>query len=309
MSRFLIPDPGTCPDERSDIGIQAPGLAMSHNRYAYCMNNPFMFTDPSGYKWDWNYLNPVHWLSEGMQWINDNTKGLRKKMVEIGVSDFGVGINSAGHTSHYVGDHYVNHNQFRASSPQAIWDRTTVTFKNGINQDGTYFTNNLGVSSDNVRVSYDNADSGGGWDTYTAPMDNTRIDPSYFARGGSSGVARISQGYRLVQFGIAPPGNFSPFAIDGHAKENLDIGNGSPLGIVDIIAGWTSRNIFKPYSNPQNWSDGDTIIQNWNYRLVPALTIMNINNMDTTFTPIYDGVTPPYWYMPPSNSDYKKRIK
>ena len=76
LSRFLSPDPGTCPDERSDIGIQAPGLAMSHNRYAYCMNNPFMYTDPDGYNpfliigaiFAGNYI--INWL--------DNT--INKKM-------------------------------------------------------------------------------------------------------------------------------------------------------------------------------------------------------------------------------------
>ena len=161
LSRFLSPDSGTCPDERSDIGIQAPGLAMSHNRYEYCMNNPFMYTDSSGYyfeKW-YDYFNPVEYLSAGMQWINDNTKDLRKKMTEIGVPSFGVGINSAGHTSHYIGDYYVDHNQMRVGSNEAIWGRTTVTFSNGINQDGVNFANNLGVASDNVRVNYNNVSS------------------------------------------------------------------------------------------------------------------------------------------------------
>ncbi len=41
LSRFLSPDPF----------IQAPGSAISHNRYAYCMNNPFMYTDPTGEVW------------------------------------------------------------------------------------------------------------------------------------------------------------------------------------------------------------------------------------------------------------------
>ncbi|SMO46799.1 RHS repeat-associated core domain-containing protein [Saccharicrinis carchari] len=104
LSRFLSPDPF----------IQAPGLAMSHNRYAYCMNNPFMFTDPSGYWFEswYDWLNPMHYLGATMDFINDNTVELRQQMVEIGVPDFGVAINSAGHTSHYVGDHYVSHNQF-----------------------------------------------------------------------------------------------------------------------------------------------------------------------------------------------------
>ncbi|MBI9065568.1 MAG: RHS repeat-associated core domain-containing protein [Marinilabiliaceae bacterium] len=42
LSRFLSPDPF----------VQAPGIAMGYNRYAYCLNNPFLYTDPSGNRFD-----------------------------------------------------------------------------------------------------------------------------------------------------------------------------------------------------------------------------------------------------------------
>ncbi|TAJ12147.1 RHS repeat-associated core domain-containing protein [Marinilabiliaceae bacterium JC017] len=38
VSRFLSPDPF----------VQLPGMAMGYNRYAYCLNNPLLYTDPSG---------------------------------------------------------------------------------------------------------------------------------------------------------------------------------------------------------------------------------------------------------------------
>ncbi len=38
LARFLSPDPY----------IQSPDDALNYNRFAYCMNNPFLFTDPSG---------------------------------------------------------------------------------------------------------------------------------------------------------------------------------------------------------------------------------------------------------------------
>jgi RHS repeat-associated protein len=38
LQRFLSPDPY----------VQAPGNAQNYNRYSYCLNNPLMFTDPSG---------------------------------------------------------------------------------------------------------------------------------------------------------------------------------------------------------------------------------------------------------------------
>jgi len=45
LGRFLSPDPF----------VQAPGLSQSYNRYSYCINNPLIYTDPSGGKW-WHWL-------------------------------------------------------------------------------------------------------------------------------------------------------------------------------------------------------------------------------------------------------------
>jgi len=41
LQRFLSPDPY----------VQAPNNSQSYNRYSYCMNNPLMYTDPTGYSW------------------------------------------------------------------------------------------------------------------------------------------------------------------------------------------------------------------------------------------------------------------
>ncbi|MBN2746840.1 MAG: hypothetical protein JXR34_08945 [Bacteroidales bacterium] len=48
IARFFSPDPGACPDERSDRRIQAPDFSQNYNRYSYVMNNPLVYTDPSG---------------------------------------------------------------------------------------------------------------------------------------------------------------------------------------------------------------------------------------------------------------------
>ena len=91
VGRFLSPDPF----------VQAPGFSQSFNRYSYCLNNPLKFTDPSGNKWKWKWLNPMHWFSEGMQWVNDNTEGVRSKMADAGIPDFSVGtsINMSGNVN------------------------------------------------------------------------------------------------------------------------------------------------------------------------------------------------------------------
>jgi RHS repeat-associated protein len=188
LARFLSPDPF----------IQAPGNWGNYNRYGYCMNNPLMFTDPSGYKWKWKYLNPVHWLSEGMQWINDNTEGLRAKMVDIGVPDMGVGINSAGGTYHYVGNSgNIYHNQL-GNSDEAIQSRTTITFNEPIGQSGANFVANMGVSVENVRVNQD--------------VVGDMVNYADYTEGFVGGLQLGMIEYRTAQPIMGRIGNFSTFS-------------------------------------------------------------------------------------------------
>ncbi|MDD4489577.1 MAG: RHS repeat-associated core domain-containing protein, partial [Paludibacter sp.] len=44
LARFLSPDPY----------VQAPDFTQSFNRYAYCLNNPFKYVDPSGEFLTWS---------------------------------------------------------------------------------------------------------------------------------------------------------------------------------------------------------------------------------------------------------------
>ncbi|WP_423128674.1 RHS repeat-associated core domain-containing protein [Gaoshiqia sp. Z1-71] len=87
VGRFLSPDPV----------VQAPGFTQSFNRYSYCLNNPLIYTDPSGYKWRWG--NPFYHFQKFMQWVNDNTTKLREKMADAGIPDFGVGVSINGGTA------------------------------------------------------------------------------------------------------------------------------------------------------------------------------------------------------------------
>jgi hypothetical protein len=48
IGRFMSADPF----------IQAPYELQSHNRYAYVMNNPLLYTDPSGYSW-WTKIRGI----------------------------------------------------------------------------------------------------------------------------------------------------------------------------------------------------------------------------------------------------------
>jgi RHS repeat-associated protein len=64
LGRFLSPDPY----------VQMPGFTQSFNRYSYCLNNPLIFTDPSGELPVWA-LWPIswggNWFFGGMdRWLN-----------------------------------------------------------------------------------------------------------------------------------------------------------------------------------------------------------------------------------------------
>lgn len=68
--------------------------------YTYVLNNPLVYTDPTGQK-----FNPFGWFDNLMQWVNDNTTGVRQTMVDAGIPSFGAGYNS-----HYGGGFYVGNN-------------------------------------------------------------------------------------------------------------------------------------------------------------------------------------------------------
>jgi hypothetical protein len=53
LARFLSPDPF----------VQMPDFTQSYNRYSYCLNNPFSYTDPSG-EFFW-IIPSISWSKEG----------------------------------------------------------------------------------------------------------------------------------------------------------------------------------------------------------------------------------------------------
>ncbi len=164
LAQFLSPD----------NYIQAPYYSQNLNRYTYCLNNPLIFTDPSGNKW-WKYfakcaLNPIFGFQEAIEWINYATEKEREWAVNAGVPNFNVGYSTSQGSYHSIGnsaDFYHNYYyNASANSTEAILARTTVTFTDIINQDGINFVNNLGVSWDNVNLGYPDAANGGGESWY-----------------------------------------------------------------------------------------------------------------------------------------------
>lgn len=77
LQRFLSPD----------NVVQSPLNAQSYNRYTYCMNNPLMYTDPSGYSW-WSHF--TGWVGEHWKPIVTTVAAVAVGVV-VGVCTAGIG--------------------------------------------------------------------------------------------------------------------------------------------------------------------------------------------------------------------------
>jgi len=70
--------------------------------YAYVINNPLKYTDPSGEKWT-KWLNPFQPFIAAMDYINHVTTTQRRAAVNAGVGDFGVSISGNGVNQYSIG--------------------------------------------------------------------------------------------------------------------------------------------------------------------------------------------------------------
>ena len=102
IGRFLSPDPY----------VQMPDYTQSFNRYAYCLNNPLIYTDPDGEFW---HLiigavigGVINWATHGFQF---NAKGL---------GYFGVGA-LAGTLGRILGDKRGNNGDIKLCFRRTRW--------------------------------------------------------------------------------------------------------------------------------------------------------------------------------------------
>jgi RHS repeat-associated protein len=77
-------DPVTASFFSPDPYLQAPGNWLNYNRYTYCLNNPFKYTDPDG-EWIWIVIGgfiggTINWIAHGAQFTAD------------GAAAFGIGF-------------------------------------------------------------------------------------------------------------------------------------------------------------------------------------------------------------------------
>ncbi len=105
----------------SDSFIQTPGMAMSFNRYAYCLNNPFLYTYPTGYAW-YDWLNPVHVWNEFWDGADKFAKWADKTDWFPSSGNFGGGYNQQKGYFAYAGyqDAQINTSNFKQIDANGI---------------------------------------------------------------------------------------------------------------------------------------------------------------------------------------------
>jgi len=100
LGRFLSPDPY----------VQMPDFSQSYNRYTYCLNNPFKYTDPSG---------EFFWIIPNISWS-------KKGGFSIGIS-FVVGIPGIASVQTGVGYNFKGHDAYAYAGATAAFNTVYVS--------------------------------------------------------------------------------------------------------------------------------------------------------------------------------------
>ncbi len=109
IARFLSPDPI----------LQEPGYWLNYNRYGYCLNNPLIYTDPSGYTWKIfePFVNAWNWAWDT---ANQSARFLQKKGISVNIQG---GVNSTNGFYTESGGHRQYTNQIGVDPAQQVNNR------------------------------------------------------------------------------------------------------------------------------------------------------------------------------------------
>jgi RHS repeat-associated protein len=169
LGRFLSPD----------NYVQLPFFTQNYNRFAYCLNNPLIYTDPSGqsivgdaFKWIKKNIWDAAWdgLNNFAQWADQN-----------GIPAAGGGYNSAHGTYHYMGNSgNVYHNQF-GNNYEGKVEQAVYTARQEIA--------NTNTSSIGNNLSYLNSNSNGGTGAFSLGFTLSFSTPFKGPLGGGWGIS------------------------------------------------------------------------------------------------------------------------
>ena len=223
-------DPYTSMFLSPDNYIQAPDNSQSFNRYAYCLNNPLKYTDPSGESFigaavaigaiigaysggvlaNGTY-NPIEW-----NWSSGNTYAYMIGGAVVGGVSSGIG-------AYIAGSNVVFSNTFGIMAASAINSAGTWLYTNG-NSD---FTMSFGIASYNLTQNK--------WG-YIGKKGNSILQNIGFAMGS---IANISDMYEFVSWDLLSYeqrfNKLSKWANKHHGEKNMiydntidDFGNYDP---------------------------------------------------------------------------------
>jgi len=271
LGRFLSPDPV----------IQAPGNSQSYNRYSYCLNNPLIYTDPSGYvsssgqcyqdnandgtgnglgvhmsnfhsSYDVDWGNYANYATGG--WGSGtfigNTGGGSESAAYSSVSGYNSSFNFSGmqfYMNSYTGAiKYYNNNaigSFLFSEPPLLINKISHYFTPNSGSGLLYDKNAyyLNKSQLSIRERYDAGGSNNNMNEYNVPK-GFDITTKMISAAGSSGFVKSS----LIEYatrGTKVVGDLSKYS---KLFKNAGI-FGSTLGVVS-----SSANMWKDYSNGEN---------------------------------------------------------
>ena len=109
IARFLSPDPI----------LQESGYWLNYIRYGYCLNNPLIYTDPSGYTWKIfePFVNAWDWFWDT---ANQSARFLQEKGISVNIQG---GVNSTNGFYTESGGHRQYANQIGVDPAQQVNNR------------------------------------------------------------------------------------------------------------------------------------------------------------------------------------------
>jgi RHS repeat-associated protein len=258
LGRFLSPD----------NYIQAPEYSQSLNRYSYCLNNPLVYTDPSGeFFWNWLAAMAGNYVIGGMdRWINKdmsfNDAFFNKNYITAG-ADITFSPSNLSFTNFQVTQHLIA-KQTGILSQQLDetiagfrkWNSSATSKFDDFFNDGIWTIGITGTLSAGIGGSFE----------LGLTMD--------FREGGYFGVYTTLEGATGADISLGGILNYHK-PIEGETISVLDLRKWSESsnGAVWIFDGTYGGNSLKEGLNPENLSDYHSLYHTYGFGVSGGLPL------------------------------------